>query len=73
MTDVEGFIELRRIEASKEIAETLSKNRNVTYLPAGTNVFMNAGEMIIMDIVSSVDADMSEGNAAAGPNNQQNH
>ncbi|PRP77787.1 hypothetical protein PROFUN_07729 [Planoprotostelium fungivorum] len=50
-----GFIELRRIEASKEIAETLSKNRNVTYLPAGTNVFMNAG------------------NAAAGPNNQQNH
>jgi hypothetical protein len=27
-----GFIELRKIEALREIAETLSKSRNVTYL-----------------------------------------
>ncbi|PKY08910.1 prohibitin [Aspergillus campestris IBT 28561] len=28
-----GLIEIRRIDASKEIAQTLSKNPNVTYLP----------------------------------------
>jgi len=30
-----GLIELRRIEASREIAATLAKNPNVTYLPGG--------------------------------------
>ena len=30
-----ALVELRRIEAAKEIAETLSKSRNVTYLPSG--------------------------------------
>ncbi|KXG49140.1 Prohibitin [Penicillium griseofulvum] len=30
-----GLIEIRRIEASKEIAQTLSANPNVTYLPGG--------------------------------------
>jgi len=30
-----GLIELRRIEATKEIANTLSKSKNVTYLPSG--------------------------------------
>ncbi|TMW60148.1 hypothetical protein Poli38472_000190 [Pythium oligandrum] len=28
-----GFIEVQRIDAAREIAETLSKSRNVTYLP----------------------------------------
>lgn len=27
-----GFIELRKIEALREIAETLAKSRNITYL-----------------------------------------
>jgi len=36
-----GFIELRRIEAFREIAETLAKSRNVTYLPSGSNVFLS--------------------------------
>jgi prohibitin 1 len=36
-----GFIELRKIEALREIAETLAKSRNVTYLPNGSNVFLN--------------------------------
>jgi len=36
------FIELRRIEAAKEIAETLSKSRRVTYLSPGTNILLNA-------------------------------
>jgi len=36
-----GFIELRRLEAYREIADTLSKSRSVTYLPSGTNVFIN--------------------------------
>ncbi|KAJ7550812.1 hypothetical protein O6H91_07G119500 [Diphasiastrum complanatum] len=33
-----GLIELRRIEASREIAATLGKNRNVAYLPSGNNM-----------------------------------
>jgi len=36
-----GFIELRRLEASREIAETLSRSRNVTYLPNDGNVLLN--------------------------------
>jgi len=36
-----GFIELRRIEGLKEIAETLSKSRNVTYLPSTANILLN--------------------------------
>ncbi|KIX05520.1 prohibitin-1 [Rhinocladiella mackenziei CBS 650.93] len=31
----DGLIQIRRIEASKEIAQTLSTNPNVTYLPGG--------------------------------------
>lgn len=40
-----GLIELRRIEASREIAQTLSRSRNVAYMPQGANVLfnMNAG------------------------------
>jgi prohibitin 1 len=30
-----GLIEVRRIDAAKDIAETLAKSRNVTYLPSG--------------------------------------
>lgn len=30
-----GLIELRRLEAAKEIAETLAQSRNVTYIPGG--------------------------------------
>jgi prohibitin 1 len=30
-----GFLELRRIEAAKDIASTLSSCSNVTYLPSG--------------------------------------
>ncbi|BFZ61704.1 Prohibitin-1, subunit of the prohibitin complex (Phb1p-Phb2p) [Saitoella coloradoensis] len=33
----DGLIQIRRIEASKDIAATLSKARNVTYLPTGGN------------------------------------
>ena len=36
-----GFIELRRIEASREIAETLSRSRNITYIPKGANILMS--------------------------------
>jgi len=35
------FLELRRIEAAREIAETLSKARAVTYLPSGSNMLLN--------------------------------
>lgn len=31
----DGFIEVRRIDAAKEIAANLAQNRNVVYLPAG--------------------------------------
>jgi len=36
-----GMIELRRIEAAKEIAATLAKSRGVTYLPSSGNMLMN--------------------------------
>lgn len=35
-----GHIELRRIEASKEITAVLSGNPNVTYLPSGKGTNM---------------------------------
>jgi len=38
-----GFIELRRIEAAKDIADALARSRNVTYLPSGQSVLMNLG------------------------------
>jgi len=36
-----GFIQLRRVEAAREIADTLSKSRNVTYLPSGGQFLLN--------------------------------
>jgi prohibitin 1 len=39
-----GLLQLRRIEASKEIAQSLSQSRNVTYLPSdGSNMLLNLG------------------------------
>jgi prohibitin 1 len=35
-----GLIELRRIEASREVAGTLAKSPNVSYLPGGNNLMM---------------------------------
>lgn len=37
----EGLIELRRIEATEDIAYQLSRNRNVTYLPEGQHTLLN--------------------------------
>ncbi|GAX74679.1 hypothetical protein CEUSTIGMA_g2127.t1 [Chlamydomonas eustigma] len=36
-----GLIELRRIEAAKDIADTMAKSRNVVYLPGGGNMLLN--------------------------------
>jgi prohibitin 1 len=41
-----GFVEVKRIDAAKEIADTLSKSNNVMYLPAGgngANLLLNMG------------------------------
>ena len=38
-----GLIELRRIEAAKEIAAELSRSPNVAYIPAGDNGKMLLG------------------------------
>ena len=35
-----GMIELRRIEAAKDIASTMSKSGNVVYLPGGGNMLL---------------------------------
>ncbi|CAH9085142.1 unnamed protein product [Cuscuta europaea] len=35
-----GLIELRRIEASKEIASTLAKSPNIQYLPKNNNLLL---------------------------------
>ncbi|CDW58236.1 prohibitin protein WPH [Trichuris trichiura] len=37
----DGLIELRRIEASEEIAAQLARQRNITYLPPGQDVLLN--------------------------------
>jgi len=37
----EGLVQFRRIEASKDIAATLAKGRNVQYIPGGGNVLLN--------------------------------
>ena len=38
----EAFVALRKIEAAKAIVQSLSKNRNVTYIPSsGGNVLLN--------------------------------
>jgi prohibitin 1 len=39
-----GFLELRRIEAAREIAEVFSKSRNISYIPHGSNILMNFGQ-----------------------------
>lgn len=36
-----GLIEVRRIDAAKEIAETLSRSANIMYLPGGGNMLMS--------------------------------
>jgi len=38
-----GLIEVRRIDAAKEIADSLSKSPNVMYLPQGQQMLLNAG------------------------------
>mmetsp|Transcript_38182 Transcript_38182/g.96646 ORF Transcript_38182/g.96646 Transcript_38182/m.96646 type:complete len:282 (-) Transcript_38182:505-1350(-) len=35
-----GLIELRRIEAARDVADTLSKGRNISYLPSGGNMLL---------------------------------
>lgn len=40
-----GFVELRRIEAAKEVAATLSSSKNVSYLPSGQNTLLNLGNV----------------------------
>ena len=38
----EAFVTLRRIEASKAIVQSLTNNRNVSYIPSsGGNVLLN--------------------------------
>ncbi|PWO00241.1 putative prohibitin PHB1 [Tilletiopsis washingtonensis] len=37
----DGLLTIRRIEASKEIAQTLSNARNVSYIPGGSNMLLN--------------------------------
>ena len=36
----DAFIQVRRIDTAKEVAETLSRSRNVTYLPSGGNLLL---------------------------------
>merc|ERR1719205_164144 len=38
-----GFIDVRRIDAAKEIAENLSKSPNIMYLPNGQQMLLNVG------------------------------
>ena len=35
-----GLIELRRIEAAKDIADAMSRSQNVVYLPGGNQMLL---------------------------------
>ena len=41
-----GLIELRRIEAAKDVAGTLSRSGNVVYLPHGNNMLLGLNPSI---------------------------
>lgn len=36
-----GIVELRQIEAAREIAQTLSASKNVTYIPGGQSMLFS--------------------------------
>ncbi|KAK1442306.1 prohibitin [Babesia gibsoni] len=40
-----GMLEIRKLEAAKEIAETLSTSKNIVYVPSTTNLLLNASNM----------------------------
>ena len=41
---VSACIQVRRIDTTKEVAETLSRSRNVTYLPSGGNILLGLND-----------------------------
>jgi prohibitin 1 len=45
-----GFLELRKIEAAREIADVLSKSRNVIYLPSGGGAGEGAGPNLLLNM-----------------------
>lgn len=45
-----ALIELRRIEAAKDIAETLGRARNVTYLPGGGKDGGGGGQSLLLNV-----------------------
>ncbi|KAJ1965571.1 Prohibitin-1, subunit of the prohibitin complex (Phb1p-Phb2p) [Dipsacomyces acuminosporus] len=47
-----GLVKLRRIEASREIAETLASARNVTYLPSASGA-QGSGSQMLLNIGSA--------------------
>ncbi|KAI3910580.1 hypothetical protein MKW98_027862 [Papaver atlanticum] len=48
-----GLIELRRIEASREIASTLARSPNVSYLPGGNNILLGLNPGRLFDSKTS--------------------
>ena len=45
-----ALIELRRIEAAKDIADTLGRARNVTYLPGGGRDGAGGGQSLLLNV-----------------------
>ena len=45
-----GLIEVRRIDAAKDIAETLARSRNITYLPSGGSGAGNGGSNMLLKV-----------------------
>ena len=41
----QGFVELRKIEAAKDIASSLANSKNVVYLPTGQSLLINASTL----------------------------
>ncbi|OMJ26420.1 Prohibitin-1 [Smittium culicis] len=49
----QGLLQLRRIEATKEIAATLASSRNVTYLPSSGSSSSSGGANMLLNIGSA--------------------
>ncbi|KAJ2012058.1 Vacuolar protein-sorting-associated protein 27, partial [Coemansia sp. S85] len=65
-----GLVKLRRIEASREIAETLAGARNVTYLPSGSS--HGSGNQMLLNIGSAypIDDEVNRLTAEDVPNHE---
>ncbi|CAJ0643530.1 6812_t:CDS:10 [Entrophospora sp. SA101] len=57
----EGLVQLRRIEASKEIAATLANSRNIMYIPSGANGGGGSNLLLNLDTIDTTEKFIDNG------------